>query len=92
MSPVYIFGGSPKPTIITNENFIERFIEKEEFIAKPTFYLSNLIKGFIIDKNIELTRMLISFGNEKHYDNLPIYWTDKTLIINISNSLLPREP
>jgi len=45
---VYIFGESSEG--VTNEHFIERLIEQEEFIAKPIFYLANLIKGFIVNK------------------------------------------
>jgi len=48
MSTVYIFGESAE--VIINENFIERPVEKEEFIAKPNFYLANLIKSYIVYK------------------------------------------
>jgi len=60
MSGVYIFG---KSTEINTSNSHNNFI----YTINPSLFKGFLIQNYIVDKRIELTRVLIQFHGEDAY-------------------------
>jgi len=69
--------------------------KRNDFIYDSTAntFSGFLIRGFIVDKEIKLTNVLIQFNDEDNFRNREIYWTDKKLrLITWSNTDVAQPP
>jgi len=72
---VYIFGGSAKPTIITNKPFIMGITKRNDFIYEniSDTFSGFLTHDFIANKRIELTNVLVQFNDKENFKIREIY-------------------